>query len=202
MIAAISRAARIEPVDITGVRADKLAALLAATGATPAVAEFIAELLGCHRGVASARLRAARDNPSLMFDGIRDAWLSWLAGLCERQPQLIVIEDLHWVDGPSVALLDAALARLAERPLMVVALARPDIHDRTPGPVAERRPHLRRLDPLPRRAVSGWCATRSAPRPPTSASRRSSRARMATRCSSKSWCARRWGRMARPCRSA
>jgi hypothetical protein len=152
IVAAISRVAGIEPVDTADARAAKLAGVLAATGAPAFAAELLAELLGCARGVPTPRLRAARESPSLMLEGIREAWLTWLGVLCDGQPQLLVIEDLHWVDAASIALLDAALAGLAERPVMVLALARPDIHDRTPAPFAERRPHELRLDPLPRRA--------------------------------------------------
>jgi hypothetical protein len=152
-VSAIRRAAGIEVGDAPGARATKLAALLARTGSTsPATAEFIAELLGHARGTPSPRIAAARDAPALMFDGIRDAWVSWLSDACARQPQVIVVEDLHWVDGPTIALLDAALAALAERPLLVLALARPDVRDRTPAPFVARKPHELRLDPLPRRA--------------------------------------------------
>jgi tetratricopeptide (TPR) repeat protein len=40
-----------------------------------------------------------------------------------------VLENLHWGDLPSVRLIDDALRDLKQKPLMVLALARPEVHD-------------------------------------------------------------------------
>src|SRR5262245_54999616 len=58
---------------------------------------------------------------------MRLAWEDWLAAECRAQPVLIVLEDLQWGDLPSVQFIDAALRNLADRPLMVLALARPEV---------------------------------------------------------------------------
>ena len=49
------------------------------------------------------------------------------------QTLLIVLEDVHWGDLPSVRYLDAALAVAKERAFMLLALARPDVRDQFPG---------------------------------------------------------------------
>src|SRR5262245_66031439 len=58
---------------------------------------------------------------------MRLAWEDWLAAECRAQPVLIVLEDLQWGDLPSVQFIDAALRNLADRPLMVLGLARPEV---------------------------------------------------------------------------
>ncbi len=58
-------------------------------------------------------LRAARDNPLLMSDGIRAAWEDWLAAECAAQPLLLVLEDLHWGDAATVARSTARCATCA-----------------------------------------------------------------------------------------
>jgi hypothetical protein len=149
---AIARAAHVELADSLPVRSAKLEARLDADGVPAELAEFIFELVGCTLHEPSERLRAARVTPALMFDHLRDAWVGWLALLAARQPQLVVIEDLHWLDASSASLVAAALGALAERSLLVVGLARPEVRDRTPPLLGAHRPHELRLDPLAKRA--------------------------------------------------
>src|SRR6266700_3254343 len=54
------------------------------------------------------------------------------------QPLVIVLEDLHWGDLPTVKLIDAALRALPDRPWLVLALARPEVHALFPRLWAER----------------------------------------------------------------
>jgi eukaryotic-like serine/threonine-protein kinase len=97
-------------------------------------------------------LRAARANPQLMGDGMRRAWEEWLAAECGAGPVLVVLEDLHWGDLGTVSFIDAALRNLRDQPLMVLALARPDVEDRFPDLWQARQPHVIRLGPLSKRA--------------------------------------------------
>jgi tetratricopeptide (TPR) repeat protein len=76
----------------------------------------------------SIRLRVARADPMLMGDQMRLAWEDWLAAECSAQPVLILLEDLQWGDLPSVQFIDATLRNLCDRPLMVLAMARPEVH--------------------------------------------------------------------------
>ena len=106
------------------------------------------------------QLRAARHDPMLMGDQMRRAWEDCARAPSARaQPVVLVLEDLHWGDLPTVRFVDAALRNLRDRPLIVLALARPEVHELFPRLWAERGVHR---DP-PRRArrarpPSGSCA--------------------------------------------
>ena len=81
-------------------------------------------------------------------DQMRRAWLDFLEASCAREPLLILLEDLHWGDLPTVQYLDDALRRLGDRPWMLLALARPEVHDLFPGLWAGREVQEIRLKPL------------------------------------------------------
>ena len=93
-------------------------------------------------------LRAARQDARLMADQKLMAWLEWLEAECKHHPVLLVLEDLHWGDAPSVSFVDAALRVLADKPLLVLALARPEVERRFPGVWNERNPQQIKLAPL------------------------------------------------------
>ncbi len=117
------------------------------------VAEFIGELVGTpFLAEGSVQLRAARQDAMLMGDQMRRAWEDWLAAEATAQPVLLVLEDLHWGDLPSVKFLDGALRNLQELPLMVVALARPEVSEVFPGLWSERGVQEMRLSPLTKNA--------------------------------------------------
>jgi tetratricopeptide (TPR) repeat protein len=97
------------------------------------VTEFLGEMLGLpFPAEDSIQLRSARRDAMLMADQTRRAFEDFLAAELARQPVLVVLEDLHWGDVPSVLCIDAALRRLADRPLMVLAFARPEVSDAFP----------------------------------------------------------------------
>jgi tetratricopeptide (TPR) repeat protein len=117
------------------------------------VTEFLGELVGVpfpHDD--RVQLRAARQDAMLMGDQMRRAWEDWLAAECSAQPVLLVLEDLHWGDLPTVKFVEAALRNLHQRPFVVLALARPEVHDLFPELWAERRLQEVRLNPLTRKA--------------------------------------------------
>jgi tetratricopeptide (TPR) repeat protein len=118
------------------------------------VASFLGEIAGVpFPDEQNDALRSARQNPQLMGDGMRRAWEDWLAAECAAGPVLIVLEDLHWGDLGTVSFIDAALRNVRDQPLMVLALARPDVSDRFPSLWEERELQTVRLAPLPRRAA-------------------------------------------------
>ena len=55
------------------------------------------------------QLRAARLDARLMADQTQAAWVDWLEAETAHRPVLLLLEDLHWGDGPSVQYTDAAL---------------------------------------------------------------------------------------------
>jgi eukaryotic-like serine/threonine-protein kinase len=99
------------------------------------------------------QLRAARQDPRLMADQTLGAWLDFIEAECAAHPVLLVLEDLHWGDGPSVQLIDAALRTLRGRPLLVLAFARPEVDDRFPGLWFERDLQRMALAPLTARSA-------------------------------------------------
>jgi tetratricopeptide (TPR) repeat protein len=97
------------------------------------VSEFLGELLGTpFPDPHSVQLRAARQDPMLMGDQMKQAFQDFLAAECAAHPVLLVLEDLHWGDLASVKLVEAALRTLPEAPLMVLALARVEVHELFP----------------------------------------------------------------------
>jgi tetratricopeptide (TPR) repeat protein len=117
------------------------------------VAEFLGELVGTpFPDDASVQLRAARRDPMLLGDQMRRAWEDFVRAECGARPVVLVLEDLHWGDLPTVKLVDAALRHLSARPFMVLAMGRPEVHQLFPDLWAGRGIEEIRLARLPRRA--------------------------------------------------
>jgi serine/threonine protein kinase len=114
---------------------------------------FLGELCGVpFPDETSVELRAARHDPLVMGDQTRRAWSVLLEAETRSGPLVIVLEDLHWGDLPSVKLCDEALRDLRQRPLFVLALARPEVDDLFPQLWAKRGAHRIALGPLGRAA--------------------------------------------------
>jgi serine/threonine protein kinase/tetratricopeptide (TPR) repeat protein len=119
----------------------------------PRVTQFLAEILGVSMPEEDdVQLRAARHDPILMGDQMRRAFEDWLLAECSSQPVVLVLEDLHWGDLPSVKFIDSALRAVHDKPLMVLALARPEVKDLFPDIFAERGVQELRLKELSRKA--------------------------------------------------
>jgi tetratricopeptide (TPR) repeat protein len=117
------------------------------------VAVFLGEIVNVPFDDAERiQLAAARRDHKVMHDQMRRAFLDWLGAELERKPVLIVLDDLHWGDLPTIRFLDAALRNLRERPLMVLALAQPHVHKLFPDLFAARDLEEIRLRPLSQRA--------------------------------------------------
>jgi tetratricopeptide (TPR) repeat protein len=98
------------------------------------IADFLGELVGVATSDRpSLPLRAARNDPQVMAEWLRRSFREWLAAECAAGPLLVVLEDLHWGDLPSVTYLDGALRELAAKSFMVLALARPEVEATFPG---------------------------------------------------------------------
>ena len=125
----------------------------------------LTDLLGAERGTLTAlffaeacavpfdnpdhpHLQAARQNPTLMKDQLQSAWQRFVGQLVTHHPLLCILEDLHWADAPSLELLSHSLGRFAQRPLFLLALARPELQQRFPDLWSERSPLRLALGPL------------------------------------------------------
>src|SRR5262249_28543737 len=119
----------------------------------PRVAEFLGELVHVPPGDDdSLPLRAARADAMLMGEQVRRALEDLLDAHARAGGVVLVLEDLHWGDPATIAFIDRALRNLAERPLFVVALSRPELHEQFPRLWAAHNLTELRLGPLPRRA--------------------------------------------------
>jgi tetratricopeptide (TPR) repeat protein/predicted Ser/Thr protein kinase len=114
---------------------------------------FLGELAGIpFPDAADETLRSARANPRLMGDHMRSAWDAFLSAECAAHPVLLVLDDLQWGDPASVRLVDGTLRNLRDLPLMILALGRPEVHERFPNLWSEREVQSIKLGPLPRRS--------------------------------------------------
>jgi len=113
------------------------------------VAAFLGELCALsYPDDDNPRLRAARIDPWLMASQVTGALVTLLKAECAQHPVLLVLEDLHWGDALTVKLVGETLKALADQPLMVLALARPEVRELFPGIWAQQ------VQELPLRGLS------------------------------------------------
>jgi eukaryotic-like serine/threonine-protein kinase len=97
------------------------------------VTDFLGEIMGASLDVAGdLPVRAARRSAEAMADQVRMAFVAILRGWCRQQPTVLVVEDMHWCDAASMKLLEGTVRKLPGEGLFVLALARPETHDRFP----------------------------------------------------------------------
>ena len=159
-LALIARLVRqLANLDAAAEPAERWAQLVAAIGRrvpdADRIAGFIGELVAADSGPrVDPALAAARRDPGLMADGIRDTLITWLRAELAAVPHVLVIEDLHWADAPSVRLVDAMLDRLHDSPLFVLATARPELASVFPSLWSDRGTQEIRLGTLQRSACA------------------------------------------------
>lgn len=76
---------------------------------------------------------------------VTDAVDAVISALAARQPIILLIEDLHWADSDSAAIVEALVGRLARRPILLLVTTRPE---GVPGWVARSVCHPLRLASL------------------------------------------------------
>src|SRR5512133_846088 len=76
-----------------------------------------------------------------------------LEGLARSQPLVVVVEDIHWAEPTFLDLLEYLATLMAEVPVMLICLARPELFDERPAwaTVGGRRATMVPLEPLPPR---------------------------------------------------
>ncbi|MEM9462239.1 MAG: protein kinase [Myxococcota bacterium] len=114
---------------------------------------YLGELVSANQGDPPLELARAREDSSTMRERIQAAWITWLRAECKAQPVVLILEDLHWGDAATVQLVDVLLETLAGVPLLVLAFARPGVHERFVDLWRWRDIEVLELAPLPQRAV-------------------------------------------------
>lgn len=115
---------------------------------------FLAELAGLpFDNSAHETLGPARSDPVLMGDNLRSAFEDWLLAETALQPVILIFENLHAGDPPSVRFVDLALKRMVDRPLLVLGLARPEVHRTFPGLWRDREVQELKLGALTKKAA-------------------------------------------------
>jgi tetratricopeptide (TPR) repeat protein len=134
----VRRAAGIDPAEPADAARSRLRARVSRHVQDDATVQRIAEFLGEAIGTrfpdeGRVQLRAAKQDAQLMGDQIRRAWEDWVGAEASAGSVVIVLEDLHWGDLPTVKLIDYALAAHTGLPLLVLALARPEVKEAFPS---------------------------------------------------------------------
>ncbi len=158
----IRGAAGIQEGEAIATRLSKLAARVARH--VPAawqerVTDFLGELIGTPTPDAGAQLEAARRDAIVMGDQIRRAWEDFIDAEAAAHPLALVLEDLHWGDSGTVAMVDNVLRLSERRPLFVLALGRPEIDTLFPDLWGERNVERIELPALPRIAAEKLAKT-------------------------------------------
>ena len=117
------------------------------------IVDFLSELISTSvEDSESVWVRAARQDPLLMGDQLRRAFEDLVNTACINKPVLLILEDLHWGDQASLQFIDQLLRNLCERPLMVLATARPEAEANFGRLWPERGTQEIRVGPLSKRA--------------------------------------------------
>jgi class 3 adenylate cyclase len=111
-----------DPVDVA---LEKLRATVSASlepAEAPVVTEHLAILLGLDAS------GAVGDRETLFLSARR-----FIEALSRDQPTMLVFEDVQWADASLLDLIELFAARLHDRPLLVLTLARPELLDTRPS---------------------------------------------------------------------
>jgi DNA-binding winged helix-turn-helix (wHTH) protein/tetratricopeptide (TPR) repeat protein len=123
-ISQLVRAAGIEREDTSDAKLDKLATLLMQSGELlDRDMALFAALLSIPCG---DRFPLPNQTPRQLKENTFAALVTWLHRLCSRQPVLMLVEDLHWIDPTSLELLTRIVEQADGKRLMLLATARPE----------------------------------------------------------------------------
>ncbi|MFN7974314.1 MAG: AAA family ATPase [Acidobacteriota bacterium] len=95
-----------------------------------------------------------RLDPKLRFENCKQAIRALVLALCRRQPTLVVLEDVHWMDADSREALGELARAAAGQPLAVICTGRP-VADRGAFPGSGVASNTVTLPPLKREELRG-----------------------------------------------
>ncbi|HKS79557.1 MAG TPA: AAA family ATPase, partial [Gaiellaceae bacterium] len=90
--------------------------------------EAVADLLGAALGVLGAAEGGEHEPGQLSWAALR-----WAEQLADAQPLVLVFEDVHWAEEPLLDLIEHLARSLREVPVLIIALARPELLDARPA---------------------------------------------------------------------
>src|SRR5438067_2037112 len=111
-----------DPIEVALEKLHTVAANLLGPSESQEVAGHLAILLGLDREGSVA------DRETLFFSVRR-----FIEAVAGDRPTMLVFEDVHWADSSLLDLIELLAARLRDLPILVLALARPDLLDARPG---------------------------------------------------------------------
>jgi len=120
----VKQVARIFDTDEAGTACEKLDDAIAELldGEAKEVSSHIALLIGLGRD------GGVGERQTLFFSARR-----MVEALAKERPTVLVFEDIHWADAGMLDLLEVFASRVRDVPLLLVALARPDLLERRPS---------------------------------------------------------------------
>jgi predicted ATPase len=120
----VKQVARIFDTDEAGAACEKLDYAIAELldGEAKEVSSHIALLIGLGRD------GGVGERQTLFFSARR-----MVEALAKERPTVLVFEDIHWADAGMLDLLEVFASRVRDVPLLLVALARPDLLERRPS---------------------------------------------------------------------
>ena len=137
VIAQMERAADFRDQDAPATKVGKLQALLAATAPPMEDMALLAEL----HSLPSVDLAPPLDvTPQRKKEKTFEALLRQVEGLSRKQPMLMMFDDLHWIDPSSRELLDRVIERVADWPVLLLTMFRPEFQPPWTG-----QPHVTML---------------------------------------------------------
>ncbi|HKC78436.1 MAG TPA: AAA family ATPase, partial [Gaiellaceae bacterium] len=90
--------------------------------------EAVADLLGAALGVLGAAEGGEHEPGQLSWAALR-----WAEQLADAQPLVLVFEDVHWAEEPLLDVIEHLARSLRDVPVLIVALARPELLDARPA---------------------------------------------------------------------
>jgi predicted ATPase len=127
----LERAARFERGDPPAEKYDKLESVLAQSAKDVRLATaLLANMLSLPE---DGRYPLTELNPQKRKESILEVLLAQMAGLAEKQPVLVVFEDVQWIYPTSLELLALTVDRISRLRVLLVITARPEFTPPWPG---------------------------------------------------------------------
>jgi tetratricopeptide (TPR) repeat protein len=144
-----------QPVDVVRARLWAHVSGIVSEAHASRVNDFLGELVGTtFDDGGDLPLRAARQDAGAMSDQIGRAFEDIVRAWSQTDPLVLVLDDFHFSDAPSMKLIDRALRKLGGSKVFALVLARPEVHERF-SPLFPRLAVVEiRLPPIPKRACT------------------------------------------------